>query len=92
MRKWPTQPLVLYRVWEYRADGTRHYKRPLWLIYVGRVAALKPPEARAIYDFRFGIEHSLRLMKGELILDEGQFNGEHAEQRVALWVEVWWPQ
>lgn len=88
MRKWPTQPLVLYRVWEYRADGTRRYKRPLWLIYVGRVAAPKPSEAQAIYDFRFGIEHSLRLMKGELILDGGQFNGEHAEQRVGLWVEL----
>ena len=58
MRKWPTQPLVLYRVWEYRADGTRRYKRPLWLIYVGRVAAPKPSEAQAIYDFRFGIEIS----------------------------------
>lgn len=88
MRKWPTQPLVLYRVWEYKAEGTRRYKRPLWLIYVGRVAAPKPSEAQAIYDFRFDIEHSLRLMKGELILDGGQFNGEHAEQRVGLWVEL----
>lgn len=88
MRKWPTQPLGLYRVWEYKADGTRRYKRPLWLIYVGRAAAPKPQEAQVIYDYRFGIEHSLRLMKGELILDGGQFNGEQAQQRVALWVEV----
>jgi len=34
------------------------------------------------------IEHSLRLMKGELILDGAQFNGKQAEQRVALWVEL----
>jgi hypothetical protein len=88
MRKWPTQPLVLYRVWEYKADGTRRYHRPLWLLYVGSSAAPKPPEAQAIYEHRFGIEHSLRLMKGELSLDGAQFNGQQAEQRVALWVEV----
>jgi hypothetical protein len=78
MRKWPTQPLVLYRVWEYRGDGTPRYKRPLWLIYVGRSVAPKPEEAQAIYDFRFGIEHSLRLMKGEVGLDAAQFNGSPA--------------
>jgi len=88
MRKWPTQPLVLYRVWEYRADGSRRYKRPLWLIYVGRAVAPNPKEAQVIYDHRFGVEHSLRLMKGELILDGAQFNGEQAQQRVALWVEL----
>jgi hypothetical protein len=27
-------------------------------------------------------------MKGELSLDKGQFNGQHAEPRVALWVEL----
>lgn len=88
MRKWPTEPLGLYRVWEYKADGTHRYKRPLWLIYMGRAAAPKPPQAQAIYEHRFGLEHSLRLMKGELILDGGQFNGEQAQQRVALWVEL----
>lgn len=88
MRKWPTQPLRLYRVWEYKADGTRRYKRPLWLISVGRAVAPRPHEAQAIYDHRFGVEHSLRLMKGELSLDRAQCNGEHAEQRVALWVEL----
>ncbi len=88
MRKWPAEPLGLYGVWEYKADGTRRYKRPLWLIYVGRARAPKPNEARVIYDYRFGIEHSLRFMKGELILDGAQFNGEQAQQRVALWVEV----
>jgi hypothetical protein len=31
MRKWPTQPLGLYGVWEYKADGTLRYKRPLGL-------------------------------------------------------------
>ena len=88
MRQWPTQPLVLYRVWEYRADSTRRYKRPLWVIYIGRTVAPLPQEAQAIYAHRFDIEPSLRLMKGELSLDKGQFNGQHAEPRVALWVEV----
>lgn len=37
MRQWPEQPLVLYRVIEYRADGTRRFQRPLWLIYVDPV-------------------------------------------------------
>jgi len=32
MRQWPPQPLGLYRVWEYKADGTPRYKRPLWVI------------------------------------------------------------
>ncbi len=36
MRQWPPQPLVFYRVWEYKAEGTRRYKRALWLIYVGQ--------------------------------------------------------
>jgi hypothetical protein len=88
MRQWPTQPLVLYRVWEYRADSTRRYQRPLWVIYVGKAVAPTPPEAQALYDHRFDIEPSLKLMKGELSLDKGQFNGPHAEQRVAVWVEV----
>ena len=39
-------------------------------------------------EHRFGIEHSLRLMKGELILDAAQFNGPAAQQRIALWVEL----
>jgi hypothetical protein len=88
MRQWPTQPVVLYRVWEYRADGTRRYQRPLWLSYVGRTVAPLPQEAQAIYDHRFDIEPSLRLMKGELSLDRAQFNGQEAEQRVAVWVEL----
>ncbi len=95
MRKWPSQPLGLYRVWEYRGDGTRRYKRPLWLIYVGSAAAPTPAEAQAIYEHRFDIEHSLRFMKGEVILDGAQFNGQEAPQRIALWVEMvatvmWW--
>ncbi len=95
MRQWPPQPLGLYRVWEYRADGTPRYKRPLWVIYVGPAAAPQPAEAQAIYDLRFGIEHSLRFMKGEVILDKAQCNGAQAQDRIALWVEVvasvlWW--
>ena len=95
MRQWPPQPLGLYRVWEYRADGTPRYKRPLWVIYVGPAAAPQPAAAQAIYNLRFGIEHSLRFMKGEVILDGAQFNGQEAPQRIALWVEMvatvmWW--
>jgi hypothetical protein len=58
------------------------------LIYVGQATAPKPTEAQAIYDHRFDIEPSLRLRKGELTLDGGQFNGKQAQQRVALWVAL----
>jgi hypothetical protein len=74
-------------VWAYRADGTRRYKRPLWVLSVGRAPAPTPQEAQALYDHRFDIEPSLQLRKGELSLEKGQFNGQHAEPRVALWVE-----
>lgn len=95
MWKWPPQPLVLYRVWEYKADGTRRYKRPLWLIYVGGAAAPQLAEAQAIYECRFGIEHSLRFMKQEVSLVGAQCNGAQAPARIALWVELvasvlWW--
>ncbi|MCI0562217.1 MAG: transposase [Nitrososphaera sp.] len=88
MRKWPKQPLALYRVWEYTPEGKKKYKRALWLIYVGKSEAPRPAEAAAIYDLRFGIEHSLRFMKREMTLDKGQFNGEQALERVRLWVEI----
>jgi hypothetical protein len=95
MWKWPPQPLSLYRVWEYRADGTPRYKRPLWLIYVGPAAAPQPAEAQAIYACRFGIEHSLRFMKREAGRVGAQCHGEQAPARIALWVELvasglWW--
>jgi len=93
MRQWPEQPLVLYRVIEYRADGTRRFQRPLWLIYVGAALAPTPGQAQTLYAHRFGIEHSLRFLKGELGLVAGQFNGGVQEgasalARVQLWVEV----
>lgn len=31
---WAAQPLTLYQVMEYRADGRLRYKRPLWLLFV----------------------------------------------------------
>jgi hypothetical protein len=31
---WAAQPLTLYQVIEYRADGQVRYKRPLWLLFV----------------------------------------------------------
>jgi hypothetical protein len=88
LRTWPTQPLVLYRIWEYTAAGKRKYPRPLWLIYVGQSDSPTPAQAESVYDHRFGIEHSLRFMKRELTLDKAQFNGEQAQPRVALWVEL----
>lgn len=89
MFAWPEQPLVLYRVVEYRADGSMRYKRPLWLIYLqanGPIPTLA--QAQAIYDCRFGIEHNIRFLKSELGLTSGQFNGEQARARIALWLEL----
>jgi len=88
MRSWPEQRLTLYRIVEYRADGRRRFKRPLWLIYAGSVAAPSPRAARALYGARYGIEHSFRFLKGELGLVSGQFNGDSALGREALWVEL----
>ena len=91
MKQWPTQRLLLYRVVEYKADGRRRYKRPLWLIFVPTVApsaAPTPRQAEAIYDERFSIEHSIRFLKGELGATCGQFNGPAAEGRVQVWVEL----
>ncbi|MEW6733120.1 MAG: transposase, partial [Acidobacteriota bacterium] len=54
MFAWPQQPLVLYRVVEYRADGSLRYERPLWLIYLqanGPIPTLA--QAQAIYQCRF---------------------------------------
>src|SRR5262249_11340323 len=47
-----------------------------------------PGEALAIYEERFGIEHSIRFMKGELGLTCGQFNSAEAEGRGQVWVEM----
>jgi len=91
MKKWPPQPLVLYRVVEYKANGEQKYKRPLWLIYMAASEQMPiptPSEGQAIYDGRFSIEHSIRFMKREIGLDAGQFNGADAELRCQLWVEL----
>ena len=91
MRKWPGQRLALYRVIEYKADGKPRYKRPLWLIFVPILVDAElptPREAQAIYEERFGVEHSIRFMKGDLGLTCGQFNSAEAEGRVQVWVEM----
>lgn len=91
MRQWPEQPLTLYRVIEYQADGRRRYQRPLWLMWVPAPSQTEAPtlrQAEAIYDERFSIEHSIRFLKGELGATGGQFNGEAAEGRVQVWVEM----
>jgi hypothetical protein len=98
LRQWPAQPLVLYRVIEYRADGRPRYRRPLWLLFVPPPGAAPPPtprQAEAIYDERFSIEHSIRFMKQQLGLTGGQFHGPEAEARLLVWVEMvatalWW--
>src|SRR5579872_2034804 len=91
MKKWPPQSLVLYRVVEYRSDGTQRYQRPLWLIYMAANEEMPiptPAEGQAIYDCRFSIEHSIRFMKREIGLDAAQFSGKDAELRIALWLEL----
>lgn len=91
MKKWAEQPIVLYRVIEYRANGERRYQRPLWLIYIGANEDMPiptPAQGQAIYQCRFSVEHSLRFMKGDLGLTAGQFNGADAIARVQLWVEL----
>lgn len=91
MKQWPAQRLILYRVVEYKADGGRRYKRPLWLIFVPaalQAEAPSPRQAEAIYDERFSVEHSIRFLKGELGATCGQFNGDAAEGRVQVWVEL----
>jgi hypothetical protein len=87
MKQWPTQKLLLYRVLEYKADGKRRYKRPLWLIFVPAAAQVQGPtprQAEAIYDERFSIEHSIRFLKGQLGATCGQFNGAAAEGRMQV--------
>ena len=94
---WAAQPLTLYQVMEYRADGQARYKRPLWLLFVAGqsvkvaapvVAAPTPRQAEAIYDERFSIEHAIRFSKQELGLVSGQFNSVAAEGREQTWVEL----
>ena len=94
---WAAQPLTLYQIVEYRADGRPRYKRPLWLLFVaGKPAtplpaaqpAPTPREAEALYDERFSIEHMIRFEKQALGLVNGQFNGSAAEGREQTWVEL----
>jgi len=94
---WASQPLQLYQVIEYRANGKRRYLRPLWLLFVAgqpptaeaRTAqAPTPRQAEAIYDERFSVEHAIRFGKQELCLVKGQFNGLAAEGREQVWVEL----
>jgi hypothetical protein len=89
MKGWLSQPLVLYRVIEYRSDSTKRYPRPLWLIYVQAKGEIPTPaQGQAIYTARFSIEHSIRFLKQELGLVAGQFNGRDAKLRVGLWIEL----
>jgi hypothetical protein len=94
---WAAQPLTLYQVIEYRANGQARYQRPLWLLFVAGqsvkveaavVQAPTPRQAEAIYDERFSIEHAIRFSKQELGLVSGQFNSVAAEGREQTWVEL----
>ena len=40
---WAAQPLTLYQVIEYRANGQPRYKRPLWLLFVAGQPRVAPP-------------------------------------------------
>jgi hypothetical protein len=62
-------------------------KQPL-LLSAAQIEAPTPRQAQAIYDERFSIEHSIRFLKGELGATCGQFNGQAAEGRVQVWVEL----
>jgi DDE superfamily endonuclease len=91
MRQWPDQSLTLYRVIEFRVDGKPRYQRPLWLIFVPADQDTElpaPSQAQAMYQERFGIEHSIRFLKRELGLTAGQFNSTEAEGRLQVWVEI----
>jgi hypothetical protein len=88
MGTWEKQPLSLYRVIEYRADGRVRYERPLWLVYAGRSPAPSPEQAHWCYAARFGLEHTFRFLKGELGLVSGQFSSSGAAGRLSLWVEL----
>jgi len=87
MRRWLPQSLTLYRVIEYKADGNPRYKRPWWLIFVpawSEAELPRPREAQAISEERFRVEHSIRLLNGDLGLTCGQFNSAEAEGRVQV--------
>lgn len=91
MKRWAPQPLVLYRVIEYKANGEPRYSRPLWLIFVAATPEIKMPtpgEAQAAYENRFSVEHSIRLQKRDIGLVSGQFSGPGAIDRIQLWVEL----
>lgn len=88
MRQWSERSMTLYRVIEYRRDGSRRYRRPMWLIYVGHAQAPTPEQARSAYGARFGVEHSFRFLKGELGLAAGQFSSTGAIERLGVWVEL----
>jgi len=77
-------PFTLVRVTVYREDGTRAFKRPLWLIAVGkRRAALSLADIYAAYAARVDIEHFFRFGKQRLLLTDFQSPKTESEER-------WW--
>jgi hypothetical protein len=77
-------PFTLVRVTVYREDGTRAFKRPLWLIAVGsRRGDLSVEDIYAAYAGRVDIEHFFRFGKQKLLLTEFQSPKTESEER-------WW--
>ena len=77
-------PFTLVRVILYREDGTQAFKRPLWLIAVGkRRGELSLEDIYAAYAARVDIEHFFRFGKQRLLLTAFQTPETESEER-------WW--
>jgi len=77
-------PFTLVRVILYREDGTQAFKRPLWLIAVGkRRGELSLEDIYAAYAARVDIEHFFRFGKQQLLLTAFQTPNTESE-------EHWW--
>jgi hypothetical protein len=84
---WAAQPLTLYQVLEYRADGRLRYKRPLWLLFVAgqsdkvEAAVVEAAVVEAAVVEAAVVETALRVAptprQAEAIYDE-RFSIEHA--------------
>jgi DDE superfamily endonuclease len=74
---WAAQPLTLYQVIEYRADGKPRYKRPLWLMFVaGQSVKVEAPVVEAPV-VEAPVVEAPTPRQAEAIYDE-RFSIEHA--------------
>ena len=77
-------PFTLIRIHMLNGDGTTVFKRPLWLIVIGkRKDEISPIDAWLSYRQRYDLEHLYRFGKGKLLLASYQTpDTEHEEN--------WW--